>query len=467
MAFGCVGYNPARFMTGNFLKLFIVFLLVFANGFFVAVEFALVSVRRARIETLATAGKLGANSVLWALDHLDAMLSASQFGITLASLALGAVGESTLAHMFEPVLQRVIPANAAVWLAHSLAVAIALLVITYLHLVLGEYAPKALGIEKAETLSLATARLMQIFYRSFKPFIWLINVSGVKFLKLFGVHFRPGHHVAYTEEEIRYMINASHESGHLQREEKDLIYNVFDFAELSAREVLIPRREVTAVEDSATFHDVIRVFQHSGYSRLPVYHETFDNIVGILHSKDVMQLLLKKSENKFEMKQAMRPALFIPDTAKLGDILQQLKRQRTHLAVVVDEHSGVEGILTLEDVLEEIVGDIQDEHDEALAEKLREHSEGVFTLDGSLSVRDANRKFNLRLPESDDYTTVAGFLLSQAGRMLSANDVVEHEGLRFTVERVLRRRIARVRMEHIEKSEPAAESLLLKNGHSQ
>ncbi|MBI1761937.1 MAG: HlyC/CorC family transporter [Acidobacteria bacterium] len=449
-------------MTSNLFKLIIVFLLVFANGFFVAVEFALVSVRRARIETLAAAGKLGAHSVLWALDHLDAMLSASQFGITLASLALGAVGESTLAHMFEPVLQRVIPASAAVWLAHSIAVALALLVITYLHLVLGEYSPKALGIEKAETISLATAPLMQIFYRSFKPIIWLINVSGVKFLKLFGVHFRPGHHAAYTEEEIRYLVNASHESGHLQREEKDLITNVFDFAELSAREVLIPRREVTAVEDTATFHDVIRVFQNSGYSRLPVYHETFDNIVGILHSKDVMQLLLKKGENKFEMKEAMRPVLFIPDTAKLGDILQQLKRERTHLAIVVDEHSGVEGILTLEDVLEEIVGDIQDEHDEASAEKMREQSDGVFMLDGSLSVRDANRKFNLRLPESDDYTTVAGFLLALAGRMLSANDVIEHEEWRFTVERVIRRRIVRVRMERSEKTAAVAESLLPK-----
>jgi putative hemolysin len=436
-------------MTETLLKLFLVLLLVLINGFFVAVEFALVSLRRARIETLATAGKLGAQSVLWALDHLDAMLSASQFGITLASLALGAVGESTLAHLFEPLLLRIIPAGAAVWLAHSIAVAIALLVITYLHLVLGEYSPKALGIEKAETLALATARLMQLFYRSFKPFIWLINISGIKFLKLFGVHFRPGHHAAYTEEEIRYLVNASHESGHLQEGEKELIHNVFDFSEMTARKVLIPRTEVTALEDTASFAEVVREFQSSGYSRLPVYHESFDNIVGILHSKDVMQFLLKGNADKFDLNRALRQPVYVPDTAKLGDVLQKLRRERTHLAVVVDEHSGVEGILTLEDILEEIVGDIRDEHDEALAEKLRQHSEGVFVLDGSLSVRDANRKFNLKLPESDNYTTVAGFLLSEAGRMLSVNDVVEYENLRFTVERVLRRRITRVRMEQL------------------
>jgi CBS domain containing-hemolysin-like protein len=316
-----------------------------------------------------------------------------------------------------------------------------------------------LGIEKAETLALATARLMQLFYRTFKPFIWLINVSGIKFLKLFGVHFRPGHHAAYTEEEIRYLVNASHESGHLQQEEKELIHNVFDFSDMTARKVLIPRTEVIALEDTASFAEVVREFQASGYSRLPVYHESFDNIVGILHSKDVMQFLLKGNEGKFDLKAALRQPVYVPDTAKLGDVLQQLRRERTHLAIVVDEHSGVEGILTLEDILEEIVGDIRDEHDEALAEKLRQHGEGVFVIDGSLSVRDANRKFNLKLPESDNYTTVAGFLLSEAGRMLSVNDVVEYEGLRFTVERVVRRRITRVRMEQIAQPEEAQASL--------
>jgi CBS domain containing-hemolysin-like protein len=442
-------------MTETLFKLFIVLLLVLINGFFVAVEFALVSLRRTRIETLAAAGRMGAHSVLWALDHLDAMLSASQFGITLASLALGAVGESTLAHLFEPLLHRFIPEVAAAWLAHSIAVAIALLVITYLHLVLGEYAPKALGIEKAEPLALATAPLMQLFYGTFKPFIWFINISGIKLLKLFGVHFRPGHHVAYTEEELRYLINASHESGHLQQQEKELIHNVFDFSEMTARKVLIPRTEVTALEDTATFDDVVRVFQISGYSRLPVYHESFDNIVGILHSKDVMQFLLQGNAGKFDLQRALRQPVYVPDTAKLGPVLQKLRRERTHLAVVVDEHSGVEGILTLEDILEEIVGDIQDEHDEALAEKLRQYSEGVFVIDGSLSVRDANRKFKLKLPVSENYTTVAGFLLSQAGRMLSVGDVVEYEGMRFTVERVMRRRITRIRMEKIAQPEEA------------
>ncbi|MGH9768468.1 MAG: hemolysin family protein [Blastocatellia bacterium] len=429
------------------LKIFIVLLLVLANGFFVAVEFALVSVRRARIETLAATGKSGANAVLRALDHLDSMLSASQFGITIASLALGAVGESTLARLFEPILLTFLPAGTSTLIAHSIAITIALAVITYLHLVLGEYAPKALAIEKAEAIALATARWMEMFYKTFKPFIWLINVSGIKFLRLFGVEFRPGHHTIYTEEEIRHLINLSHQSGHLQEDEKELIHNVFEFADLTAREIMIPRTEIVALDQSAGFEDVVRRFQVSGYSRLPVYRGNFDEIVGVLHSKDVMPFLLKKSE--FDLEKIMRQPVFIPDTARLGDVMQQLQKSSVHLAIVVDEHSGVEGILTLEDLLEEIVGEIQDEHDEAVTAKLSQSDEGVFSIDAGMTIREANRKFHLKLPESDNYRTVAGFLIARAGRLLNQGDVVEHNGTRFTVERVASRRVTRVKMEHL------------------
>lgn len=429
------------------IKILAVFLLVLANGFFVAVEFALVSVRRARIETLAAAGQVGANAVLRALDHLDAMLSATQFGITLASLALGAVGESTLAHMAEPLIQRFVSGPAAPLIAHSIAVAIALAVITYLHLVLGEYAPKALAIEKAEAISLATARSMELFYRTFKPFIWLINYSGIKLLNVFGFEFRPGHHTAYTEEEIRHLINLSHQSGHLEQDEKELIHNVFEFSDLTAREIMIPRTKVVALEMSAGFAEVVNKFQMSGYSRLLVYQEKFDNIIGIVHSKDVMGYMLRPQE--FDLNEIIRQPVFIPDSARLGNVLSRMQRDHIHLAIVVDEHAGVEGILTLEDLLEEIVGEIEDEHDEALAEKPVQEGERIFSLDAGLSVREANRKFNLNLPESDDYMTVAGFMIARAGRLLKQGDMVEHNGARLTVERVARRRITQVKMERL------------------
>ncbi|HWQ31847.1 MAG TPA: hemolysin family protein [Blastocatellia bacterium] len=433
-------------------KLISIILLVLANGFFVAVEFALVSVRRARIELLASSGRSGAKAVLRALDHIDALLSATQFGITLASLALGAVGESTIAHIVEPVLQDLMPVRMSELAAHTFSIAVALAVITYLHLVLGEYAPKALAIEKAEAIALAVARPMELFYKTFKPFIWLINRSGITLLKLFGFHFKPGHHPVYTEEEIRHLINQSHQSGHLELEEKTLIHNVFEFADLTAREIMIPRTEITAIEERASLEEVVRMFQTTGYSRLPVYHDNFDNITGILHNKDVMPYLLKPET--FSLRTVMHQPLFIPDTAKLGDVLRQLQQMRVHLGVVVDEHGGVEGILTLEDILEEIVGEIQDEHDEALVDRTRERGNGIYSIEGGMSVREINRRFNLNLPESEDYTTIAGFMISQAGRLLVPNDSVQWNGTKFTVERVARRRITRVRMETV--PEPSA-----------
>ena len=432
-------------MTLVLTKIFLILFLLLANGFFVAVEFALVSVRRARIETLAAAGKGSAQAVLRALDHLDAMLSASQFGITLASLALGAVGESTLAKWLEPFLLRYLPVPTTGLIAHTIAIGLSLAVITYLHLVLGEYAPKALAIEKAEAISLATARWMEIFYRTFRPFIRFINYSGIRLLRLIGVEFRPGHHPAYSEDEIRYLINLSHQSGLLKKDEKELLHNVFEFSELTAGEIMIPRTQVVAIEEKSTFPLVVGQFRDSGYSRLPVYGESFDNIVGIVHSKDIMPYMLRAQD--FDLRRIMRRAHFLPETARLAEALQQLQRSSVHMAVIVDEHGGMEGILTMEDLLEEIVGDIQDEHDEALIERPHDGVQRTFTIDGGLAVREANRDYPLDLPESDEYTTVAGFLIKQAGRLLGPADKVEYAGVSFTVERVHRRRILLVRVE--------------------
>ncbi|MFM8394357.1 MAG: hemolysin family protein [Acidobacteriota bacterium] len=432
-------------MTEVVLKIMMILLLVLANGFFVAVEFALVSVRRARIETLAAAGKSGALAVLRALDHLDAMLSASQFGITLASLALGAVGESTLAKWLEPFLMAHLPVPTSELLAHTIAISISLAVITYLHLVLGEYAPKALAIEKAEAISLATARWMEIFYRTFKPFIQFINLSGIRLLRLIGVEFRPGHHTAYSEDEIRYLINLSHQSGLLKKDEKELIHNVFEFSELTVDEIMVPRTKVVVIEEKSDFGAVVAQFRDSGYSRLPVYCDNVDNIVGVIHSKDILPFMLRSEE--FDLRQVMRRAHFLPETARLAEALQQLQRSSVHLAIIVDEYGGMEGILTMEDLLEEIVGDIQDEHDEIVQARPQPTGERFFSIDAGLPVREANRDYPLELPESDGYTTVAGFLLKQAGRLLREGDVVEYQGVRFTVERVERRRILEIRVE--------------------
>jgi CBS domain containing-hemolysin-like protein len=439
------------------LKLGIVALLILANAFFVAVEFAMVSVRRSKIEVLAATGKKSAKALLRALDHLDEMISATQFGITIASLALGWVGEETIAHLAEPFLFRVLPENIATIAAHGTASLIALSIVTYLHLVIGEYVPKAMAIEYADRIGLAVARFMEVFYLSFKPFIWIINKSGLTILRVLGMKQPGGHQAAYTGEEIRHLITVSHQSGNLEADEKDLMQNVFNFADLSAKEILIPRTQVAGIEESATYGEVVRQFQTSGYSRLPVYRENFDNVSGIVHHKDVMKYVF--TPETFRLQDITNPPVFIADSARLVDVLQKLQREQVHLAIVVDEHGGVEGILTLEDLLEEIVGEIQDEHDESVAEKIRARSDGSFGVDGSLTVREANRKFDLHLPESDDYTTLAGFLIAREGRLLVEGDQVIYNGTQFIVERVNQRRITRVRMQQIPSEAPAIETI--------
>lgn len=429
------------------LKLLIVFLLILANGFFVAAEFAFIGTRRSRIEALALAGKGSAKAALRLLDGLDAVISTTQFGVTLASLALGWLGESTVEHLIEPLLVSFLPERIAVLAAHTTAAVIAFSIITYLHIVLGEFAPKAIALEHAERLAMAVARPIEIFYKTFKLFILIINRSGVWMLRRFGLKVLLGHHVAYTEEELLQLINLSHQSGHLELDEKDLIHNVFEFSDLTASQIMIPRTQIVALELNSGFVEVVSQFQATGYSRLPVYQESFDNIIGIVHGKDVMSYTLRSDE--FELMEILRPPVFIPDSAKLGSVLSQMQRDHVHLVIVVDEHAGVEGILTLEDLLEEIVGEIEDEHDEKMVEPSGQDDEDNSNLDAGLSVREANRKFNLNLPESDDYTTVAGFLIAQAGRLLNEGDTVEHNGSRFTVEEVISRRITQVKMERI------------------
>lgn len=441
----------------NIWKLGIVVLLILANAFFVAVEFAMVSVRRSKIEVLAANGKKSAKALLRALDHLDEMISATQFGITIASLALGWVGEETIAHLTEPLLVQILPEKIATVAAHGTASLIALSIVTYFHLVIGEYVPKAMAIEFADRIGLAVARFMELFYLSFKPFIWIINKSGLTILRLLGMKTQMGHQAAYTGEEIRHLITISHQSGNLEADEKTLMQNVFNFADLTVKEILIPRTQVAGIEESSSYSEVVHEFIASGYSRLPVYRENFDNVSGIVHHKDVMKYVF--TQEKFSLLEITHPPAFIPDSARLVDVLQKLQREQIHLAIVVDEHGGVEGILTLEDLLEEIVGEIQDEHDETVAEKIRPRSDGSFGLDGGLSVREANRKFDLNLPESEDYTTLAGFLIAREGRLLFEGDQVTYNGTRFMVERVNQRRITRIRMQQIQTEAPATETI--------
>ena len=418
----------------------LVVFLVLANGFFVASEFSLVGVRRSRIESLAESGDRRAGRLLGLLNDLNAYISATQLGITLASLGLGWIGEPAIAHLLEEPLKGRISET----LLHTLSFTIAFTIITFLHIVLGELAPKTVALERAEKTALSIAWPMEAFYKLFRWPIRLLDWAGTRTVRLFGLHPSSEHGSIYTEDELRQLINASRKSGHLEEDEQQLINRVFDFSDAEVREAMIPRTTVAALPITATLQEVENAFCESGYSRLPVYREHLDNIVGVLFMKDIMPCLKTSGRTEFNLEAMLHQPMFIPATARLGNVLAQMQAARTHLAFVIDEHGGIEGILTLEDLLEEIVGEINDEYDEEVRAQIIEEN-GAFVLDGMLAVRDANRKFKLKLPEDAGYTTLAGFLLARAGRILKPGETVEHDGASFIVERVDRHRIRRVR----------------------
>jgi CBS domain containing-hemolysin-like protein len=422
------------------LKILAVFLLVFANGFFVAAEFSLVSVRRTRIETLAAGGSRRAKQLLGLIDNVNEYISATQLGITLASLALGWIGEPTVAALLAHPLDGVV----SEWWLHTISFFVGFAVITFFHIVIGELVPKRLALESSEKVSLATGWLLHSFYKIFYYPIRFLFWAGNLASSALGLQSKDEHGSIYTEDELRQLINASHQSGHLEKEEQQLINRVFDFSEAEVREAMIPRTAVAAIPVTATLAEVEESFCESGYSRLPVYRDQLDNIVGVLFMKDIMPCLKTSGRKEFDMETMVHPPMFVPATARLGNVLAQMQSARTHLAFAIDEHGGIEGILTLEDLLEEIVGEINDEYDEEVRAQIVEEN-GAYLLDGMLAVRDANRKFKLKLPEDAGYTTLAGFLLARAGRILKPGETVEHDGASFTVERVDRHRIRRVR----------------------
>ncbi len=433
------------------IYILLVFLLVFANGFFVASEFALVGVRRSRITTLAEAGSRRAKLLLELLDNLNAYISATQLGITMASLALGWIGEPVFAHLLEgPLAGRV--SDAA---RHTIGFALAFAVITFLHIVVGELAPKTLALDRAEKVALAIAWPMKVFHQVFRWPIRLLDWAGVRTVRLFGLQPSGEHASIYTEDELRHLIDASRESGHVEPEQQRLINRVFDFTEAEVREAMVPRMKVAALPLTANLAEVKEAFRRLRYSRLPVYRERLDDIVGVLFLKDVAALDEIQAE-EFQLEKLMHPPQYVPATAHLGAALSQMQSARTHLAFVIDEHGGIEGIVTLEDLLEEIVGEINDEYDEEVRAQIVEDN-GSYVLDGLLAVRDVNRRLRLHLPEHGGYTTLAGFLMAQTGRVSNEGESVEYDGAKFKIERVEGRRIRRVRMTRVDSGEAGGE----------
>jgi len=425
------------------LRLLLILLLVLLNGFFVMSEFALVTVRRSWVETLARRGNQRAAVLQRVISNIDDYIAATQLGITMASLALGWIGEPALARLLEPVVAPLTSPVLVSFARHTVAVVLAFTIITFLHVVVGELAPKTLALERTQSIALWVARPMEIFYRAFKPFIIVLNRSGIFVLRLLGIPPTHGHGGMYAEE-IQHLINVSHEQGLLEPVEHQLISNVFSFSGATVREAMRPRAEVTAIEAATPFEEIIRTFETSGYSRIPVYREQWDNIVGVLHSKDLMRYL--RQPDRFRIEQVVHSPFFVPDSAALDDVLRQMRQRKNHFALVVDEYGAIEGIITLEDILEELVGEIHDEHD-LEEERILRRPDGTIVLAGSVTVREVNRALGLNLPESDDYNTVAGLLMTRTGRLPLLGDRISYNGVTFTVEKMEGRRVTRLRLE--------------------
>jgi CBS domain containing-hemolysin-like protein len=447
-------HSPLTF-GGAVLRLLAVFLLVGANGFFVGAEFALVSVRRTRLAARAEAGSKSALAALRLVDDPTIFISAVQLGITLASLALGLLGEPTIEAMLLPLVEKFTSAGTTAFIiAHGLAIAIAFTLITYMHIVFGELMPKMVALERAETLALLSSRPLELFAKIFRAPLWVFNKTGATLGRLIGLKSSLEHTSVYTEAELRQLIDVSRESGHLRPAEQRLIHRVFEFSDTLVREAMVPRTEMAAIPNDATLEQLAKAFRQHGYSRLPVYRESLDDVLGFIHSKDVMPFLLHPEKFRLELV-LQTPPLYVVDTARLEDVLKKMQKERVHFGFVVDEHGGVEGIITLEDLLEEIVGDISDEHDPEVDEQILKLRDGTYMLDGGLVVRDLNRRLKLSVPESEAYTTIAGFLMTAAGHIPVHGEVIRHDGLLFHIERVEKRRVLSVRMEKTEEPEAA------------
>jgi CBS domain containing-hemolysin-like protein len=435
------------------LNILFTLLLVLLNGFFVAAEFALVKVRSSQIDLRAQEGNRFAKVTQGLLSHLDAYLSATQLGITLASLGLGWIGEGVVSEIII-ALMRTFGFEADPALAHRIALPVSFAVITVLHIVFGELAPKSLAIQRPESVSLFVALPMRFFYFVFWPFIKILNGFSNFFLKSVGITPVHGSEV-HTAEELRMLLDQSKQSGEIQDSEHELIENVFQFNDRMVKQIMVPRTKIAAIDVNAPQDQVLETVYSEGYSRIPVYEGSIDNIVGVLYVKDLLQLI--RRNESVELAKIMRPAYFVPETKKINRLLRQFQRKHMHIAIVSDEFGGVSGIVTIEDIIEELVGEIQDEYDNEVpvVEKV---SADEYRVNTSTAISDANEYLPYPLPEGDDYETVGGLLNMIYGNIPEVNDVAVVDNYEFRVLQRSRRAVELVQLRVITPEEREAEA---------
>ncbi len=425
-------------------QLGLVIFLVFLNGYFVASEFALVAVRKTRVEELVKKGNTAAKLVQKALTDLESFISATQLGITLASLALGWIGEPTIAHFLEPYFT-FLPKEAATISAHSLSVVIAFTIITFLHIVLGELAPKTIALQRAETTSMIIIAPLTFFTKVFKPFIWVLNGAGGLVLKAFGFTAPSGHQLVHSEEEIRILLSQSALEGAITSKEAEMVYNVFRLGDIPVRQIMVPRTDIVAFNVSTSLKEIVKKVQRHPHSRFPVYEHSIDTIIGFVHIKDIYKEVLRSKERKLLSEtRLIREIMGVPETKRIDEVLLDMRKKRVHIAVVSDEYGGTSGMVTLEDILESLVGEIQDEFEQPLRD-MQKQADGSYLVDGLTAVELVQSKFNLPM-KGQGYTTIGGLVFGLLGRQPEKGDTVQIGNIIFLVEKTEGKRISTLRL---------------------
>jgi magnesium and cobalt exporter, CNNM family len=421
--------------------------LVALNGFFVAAEFSLVAARRSKLDEMIAQGDRAARTVQAALQHLDRYIAATQLGITIASLALGWIGEPILAQLFDRVF-RTVGLNPSPTAIHVAAVPVAFFILTFFHIVLGELAPKSIALTSPEKTARAVVRPLLVFSRVMSPFIWVFNGAANSLLRLFGVepiNDPEGH----SPDEIRFLVMQAHARGTLDESDRAMLAGVLDFHEKKARDVMRPRTEVVALDIEATEEEVWEILRRERYSRYPVYRDSLDDVTGVFLAKD---LWLHSGDAPFNLADFVREPMYVPDSRPAERVLDDLRKTRAHMAVVLDEYGGTAGIVTMEDLVEEVVGDIADEYDFASRESIV--TDGVLELAGSLSLIDVRSDYRIQIPEGD-WTTLGGYAFAKLGRLPRMGDRIPIPGGEMEVVAMDGRRIAALRIHRAGIRQPA------------
>lgn len=422
-------------------------MIVATNGFFAAAEASLLSARKSRIQQLADEGDHGAKAALQLLENPERLLSVVQVGVTLASLGLGWAGEETIHQLLLSWMQPlVVPWTANIIPVVALVISFGLM--TYMHVVIGEVVPKNIAIETSDRFAVLVAPILLVFGRIAGPLVTIIERSSKRISRKLGLK-GEGEGGGHTVEELKFIVSLSEEEGKLPKFQQLAIHRLLELQDYAAREIMVPRTQMLAVPINISLEQLLILLNEHQFSRLPVYEHNPDQIVGIVHLKDLIQVLMQRGGvTRFQLKNIMRVPIFVPETRSLSDLIDVFREHNTHMAVVVDEHGSTTGVVTLEDVLEQVFGEIEDEHD--ISRPKQDRNSTAFELDGAINIPDLAHQYGLELPADGGFETLAGYILSKLGDLPQEGAVLEDDGRRFTVVEMARNRIARVRIERLE-----------------